>query len=62
MQENTQILRDALCMVQRTILHECEVPAHFLKDLKYLLLVRIGLVYPQLTDVVNKLYASPMVN
>ena len=43
-QGTTQILMDTMYTVQRAILHECEVPAHFLNDLKYLLLVRIGLV------------------
>ena len=49
-------------MIPRAITDKLELLAHPFQDLKHLLLIWIGLVYPDSTDVVNELYASTVVN
>ena len=53
---------DTMFMIPKAITDKFELLAHPFQDLKYLLLIWIGLIYPDSTDMVNEFYASTVVN
>ena len=53
---------DTMFMIPKAITDKFELLTHPFQDLKYLLLIWIGLIYPDSTDMVNEFYASTVVN
>ena len=49
-------------MVPETILEELELPLHPFKYVKGLFFVRVGLIYPDSTDLISKLNTATVIN
>jgi len=57
-----KFLMDTMFIIPRAITDKFELLAHSFQDLEHFLLIWIGLIYPDSTDVVNEFYASTVVN
>lgn len=53
---------DTMFIIPRAIADKLKLLAHPFQDLKHLLLVWIGLIYPNSTDMVSEFYTSTVIN
>ena len=60
--KNAYFLVDTASMVPGTILEEFELSLHAFKYMQGLFFVRVGLIYPDSTDLVSKLNTAPVIN
>ena len=60
--QNAYFSVDTASMVPGTILEEFKFPAHRLQYMQDLFFVRVGLIYPDSTDLVSKLNTATVIN
>ena len=60
--QNAYFSVDTASMVPGTILEEFKFPAHAFKYMQDLFFVRVGLIYPDSTDLTNKLNTATVIN